>query len=202
MSLHHGPSAVVDFAWPIVPAVPEHDLRDYLRLSREVETILSANSARLDGRDRDVEELAAFCGLKRSDALVLPVRLRQREVVFLIARSQTWRRAKDNMIALKRACAHAGRRLVLVPAGWVRRPTFLVNCAIIGSSASTQVTATLRLAVLDQLMFDPTSSLRDCAACLDNHEDPVGAVLAMVGQGFLKLDLRKQISPETLISLA
>ena len=123
-------------------------------------------------------------------------------MVLVVARTEVWRKAKQTLIDVKRMAAHAKRRLILIPAGRIRRPTFISNCAIIGSSAATSVTATLRMTIVEQLIADPMSTIRDCATAITSHDDPIGAVFSMVSHGFLRVDLQKPLRPDSLVSLA
>lgn len=184
------------------PIIPESDVADFVRLSREAMSVLLAHPVMIDGRDQAVEEFASFHGLRRSDALIVPVRRFHRSMILVIARTETWRVDRAKLLALKQTATFAGRRVVLVPAGRIRRAAFLSNCALVASSASTAVTATLRMSIIDQLISDPASTLRDCAVSIAGHDDPVGAILSLVSAGFLKIDLQKRIGPDTQISLA
>lgn len=180
----------------------DSDGGDIQRLVRQVSTALRAMPIEVDGEDDQIRELATYHGLRSTDAVILKLRTNTRRFTLVVATSRTWERSRHALIAIKHDAARSQRKVQLVPAGRLRRTNFLTNCALIGTSRKVRITATDRMAIIARLREDPCSSLDDCAREIDGHEDPVGAVLAMVAEGFLRMDLRAPMRPESQVSVA
>ncbi|MFC3695692.1 hypothetical protein [Chenggangzhangella methanolivorans] len=184
------------------PSGDPSDNDDIRSLLRQVTTALSALPVEVDGDDDMVRNLAAYHGLRPSDAVITKLRTNTRSFTLLVATSNSWELNKRALLATKQDGERVRRKVLLMPAGRLRRTVFLTNCSLIGSSRNVQITATHRMAILAHLQTDPLASLEDCSREIAGHDDPVGAVLAMIAEGFLRMDLRVPMRPESVISVA
>lgn len=171
-------------------------------LIRQVSTALAALPVEIDGQDDLVLNLAAYHSLRPSDAVITKLRTNTRSFTVVVATSRAWEHSRDALIAMKQDARRTQHRVLLMPAGRLRRATFLTNCALVGTSRNVRITATDRMAIIARLRDDPCASLEDCAREIGGHDDPVGAVLAMVAEGFLRMDLRAPMRPESQVSVA
>lgn len=153
----------------------------------------------VDGPDTCVDLIAHDCGIQKPDAVILKIRTGGRNFTLILVASQVWRQRRSDLLDAKRTARLAQRRVVLVPAGRLRRPIFMSNCALLARSGQLAATATERMAVLEQISADPLSSLRDCAEQIGGSPDPYGVVLSLVAEGLLRVDLQRAITPETRI---
>ncbi|PZQ12433.1 MAG: hypothetical protein DI565_16565 [Ancylobacter novellus] len=183
-------------------ACEQRDASDLLRLVRQVFTAVSALPVEVDGADEYVQELANFHGLQPSEAFVVKLRSNTRSFTLIAATTRAWEQKRPALLSTKHDARRARRHVLLTPAGWVRRPAFLDNCALIGTSRSLRITATDRMAIIARVRETPGVSLEDCALEIASHDDPVGAVLKMVGEGLLRMDLRTPMSPDICVSVS
>lgn len=175
---------------------------DIRSLIRQVSTTLSALPIEIDGPDDMVRDLAAYHGLRPSDTVIVRVRTNTKSFTLIVGTSRAWNLNRQALLATKQDAERTRRNVLLMPAGRIRRATFLTNCSLISSSRNVRITATHRMAILAHLQADPFSSLEECSREIRGHEDPVGAVLAMIAEGFLRMDLRVPMRPESLVHIA
>ncbi len=178
------------------------DRNDLVQLIRQVSTALSALPLEIDGPDDCVRDLASFHGLQNCDAFVVKLRSNTKSFTLIAATSRAWEQKRSALLSTKHDARRARRHVLLTTAGWLRRPAFLDNCALIGTSRSLRITATDRMAIIARVRENPGVSLEDCALEIASHVDPVGAVLKMVGEGLLRMDLRTPMSPDVCVSVA
>ncbi|PZQ87223.1 MAG: hypothetical protein DI534_14980 [Leifsonia xyli] len=181
------PPAVLSLAFDRV------QLADQLLLAVDALPVLS------DGPDETVTRTAGSVGVDACDVVVLKIRSRLRGFTLVLATSQAWDLRKPALCALKHASRLQGRRVILVPAGRLRRPDFLSNCAMLSLSKRMAVSATERMAVLEYVALDPNASLRDCAQTIPEAADPIGVVMCMVAQGLLRIDLGRRITSDAKV---
>lgn len=155
-------------------------------------------------RDFVAEQLASDMGYLPHDLIFMRLHLRTCEITAVIVPPRLWYRPdrKGRVLQLKRKLKRAGLRPTLVPSCYLNRQPQLQNAQLIASTAAVQVTATNRMRVAALLLEDPCSTISDCVQVLPEHPDPFGAVLKLVIEGTVEVDMSKPITPHSMISLA
>lgn len=173
---------------------------DRIQLAEQLHLAIGALPVVSDGHDELVSRIAEDFGIGLRDAIILRLRSRQRSFTLVLALSGVWDLKKPALCALKRSAFVVRRRVLLVSAGWLRRPDFINNCAMLSSSVTAAASATDKMMILDYVAQDPGATLRDCAERVSNALDPFGVVLSLVAEGLLRLDLGRRITPDVKVS--
>lgn len=93
-------------------------------------------------------------------------------------------------------------KCVIVPQKWVCAPRRHSTARLIACSATVEINATQRLGIITHVIENGWSTLGECALAIPDHEDPVGAVLALVAAGNLTIDRSRPIAPHSRIDVA
>lgn len=194
----------VDRISPAARASHERRVHRNHRLKRELRDLVNAyTSARFLGSGRFVEDMAAKAGIHSHELCIVDVLLRGATVTIVCVPYGGWTRPEfmERVHALRIGAKAQGRRVVVVPQGIVDRQPRLGNASIIGVAGKrVTVDATARMTVLAHLVENGDCSLSDLASLLD-HPDPYGAILNLISQDVLRIDLRRCISPSSLVGL-
>ena len=94
--------------------------------------------------------------------------------------------------------------VVVVSQGIVDRQPRLGNASIIGvAGRRVRVSSTARMKVLAHLIENGDCQLSDLASTIAaDHPDPYGAILNLVSNDVLRIDLAKVLSPTSMVGLA
>jgi hypothetical protein len=134
---------------------------------------------------------------------VMRAKLAAKSVTLVAVPADLWmdsaRRAR--ILALKRAAARSGRRVMIVPEGALRREPRLGNALLMAQAARALIGAEDRIAVMAALAEEPGMALVDLIEVIPQGPDRVAAVLSLARSGIVDVDLRNPIGPLSRIWL-
>jgi hypothetical protein len=135
--------------------------------------------------------------LRDERVAVLRVRLGSGPVTLVAVPSGVWARggSRARILALKRAAVRAGRRVLVVPEGALRREPRLGNAVMLAQAASADIGPEDRIAVMALLAEEPGMVLGDLIQAVRQEDDRVAAVLSLARRGIVEVDLRGPIGP-------
>lgn len=174
------------------------------RLRRGLEALIRSNRNVTGlGQNEEVEQLADELGLDSHELACLDVRIRNRRATIACVPSRLWNRpgAMATFYELKSAAAALGHRVILVPAGFIRRQPRLDNAFMVSDAIDIQINASDRMAILEFMIENGEGTLSDVAS-LVRHPDPVAAILHLVTVGVLDIDLDAPIRPTSEVRFA
>lgn len=175
--------------------------RRSLRQSVEALILVHPSVRRLTD-DRAVDDLADDLMIASEDFTVLKVELGRREVYLVCVSNAAWRnRSRHSFFALKALAAKTDRTVVLVPESFIRREPRLSNAMMIASAAGAEIGLSDRMKLLAHLIDNGGSAPLVDLAVLVRGEDPISAIMALVVEGGLYVDLEKPILPGTEVHL-
>lgn len=192
---------------PSVPAGHDRRVLRNSRLKQQLRDLVEAyTSAKFVGSSRVVEGLAAKAGFQGHDLSIVEVMLGKRLITIVCVPFGGWTRPEfmQRVLVLRsRARAH-GLDVVVVSQGIVDRQPRLGNASIIGvAGRRVSVSSTARMKVLAHLIENGDCQLSELAAVIAaDHPDPYGAILNLVSNDVLRIDLAKVISPTSMVGLA
>ncbi len=125
------------------------------------------------------------------------IRLKTAMITVVAVASDVWEVGvrRSRVLALKRAAAAAGRRVLVIPERRLRREPRCGNALLIAQAAQAAIGAEDRIAVMAALTEEPGMSLGDLIHVVQHAQDRVGAVLSLARQGVIEVDVRKPIGP-------
>jgi hypothetical protein len=174
------------------------------RTRANLHTLLAADArVRRRGPDHIVTDLSADVGFERHDLIIVRIAIERRSITLVIAPRRIWHRQeqRERLLLLKQFSRNVGRRVVLVPETVLRREPRRSNSLTVTAAARVAMSLSQRLRLsVAVLSCGGSVTLRDCLELLPEHEDPAGAVLAMVHARLLYLPLDQPITPESLVS--
>lgn len=131
------------------------------------------------------------------------VKLVSRAATLVAVPSDLWRDGtrRARALALKHAAAQAGRRVVVVPEGALRREPRLGNAILMAQAARAVIGAEDRIAVMAALAEEPGMVLGDLIQLVRHEPDRVAAVLSLARSGVVDVDRRKPIGPLSAVWL-
>ncbi|MFC7053088.1 hypothetical protein ACFQI3_10355 [Hansschlegelia quercus] len=174
--------------------------RDYACLIEEASDSTAAFNIQVDGPDPLVETLLRAAGVRPNSTVVTRARHEGLRFTVVVATTGVWRDQMARLLSMRRAARKLNIRVLLVPAGRLRRPLFRENCRLVSRCRDIEITASDRAAVLDRVALDPHATLGDCAACVVASNDPVGAVLSLAASGAIAIDFNCHINGFSRVS--
>lgn len=179
-------------------------IKGNLKLHAQIRDLVQAYTrAVYIGENRLVEDLALRAGFAPHDLCICDIRLAQRPVTLIVVPHQGWRRreAMPALIDLRHRARMAGYHAILIPQSAVEKQPRLGNASLLGAVfMGVTVDATSRMVVLEHLIANGDCPLGELASLI-THRDPFGAILHLAAVGALKIDLRRVISPHTMVGL-
>ncbi|MFD2649143.1 hypothetical protein ACFSX5_15240 [Devosia albogilva] len=181
--------------------VPEQRRRRSLRQAAETLVLVHPSVKRLLD-DGAVEDMADDLMIGADDFTTFNVAVSGREVTLVCICHAAWRSEERHaFFELKAVAATSGRTVVLVPEGFIRREPRLANATMIAGAAGAEIGLTDRMKILTHLIDNGGSApLLDLAGMV-RGEEPVSAVMALVVEGGLYIDLDSPILPGTEVHL-
>lgn len=191
---------------PPAPAGHERRVLRNARLTQQLRDLVEAYTpAKFLGLSRPVEELAAKAGFQPHDLSIVEVLLGKRLVTILCVPFGGWTRPEfmERVRILRSRAKAGGHETVVVSQGIVDRQPRLGNASIIGvAGRRVTVNSTARMKVLAHLIDSGDCPLSELAALIaGDHADPYGAILNLVSNDVLRIDLGRVISPASLVGL-
>lgn len=155
------------------------------------------------GPDPMVETFERLFRLSDHGLAILRIRYSSRPLTVIGVSAHAWHcpATRASLFGLKRACTRVGRRIVLIPPGVLQRQPRLDCARWVASCAGVRTTAAERNAVLIEVKTAATPSLSSAAAVL-KRTDATSAVLSLVAQGLLEIDLAQPIGPHSRLKQA
>lgn len=192
---------------PFVPAGHQRRVLRNSRLKQQLRDLVEAyTSAKFIGAGHAVEGLAANAGFQAHDLSIVDVLLGKRLVTIVCVPFGGWTRPEfmDRVHVLRSRAKAQGHHVVVVSQGIVDRQPRLGNASIIGvAGRRVSVSSTARMKVLAHLIDNGDCQLSDLASTIAaDHPDPYGAILSLVSNDVLRIDLAKVISPTSMVGLA
>ncbi|WP_439602114.1 hypothetical protein [Devosia sp.] len=172
-------------------------------LRQSVETLILVHpSIRRLGDDGAIDELADELMIGPDDFTSLKVRVSGREVNLVCVHSAAWRSpGRHAFFELKAVAAASGHPVVLVPEAFIRREPRLTNAMMIAGAAGAEIGLTDRMNILAHLIDNGGSAPLLDLAVMVRGEEPVSAIMALVIEGGLYVDLDAPILPGTPVHL-
>lgn len=150
-----------------------------------------------------LEQEAGRLGLEvGSDFAVVHVRIGDRNAALVAIPSRHWR-SKDTMVPFYRlkATSHwQGETVVLIPEAFVTREPRCSNSLMIAASRGTNMSVSDRMAILEHLIEFESATLSELGGMIA-HPDPISAVLSLVVEGLIDIDLDRPILPTSPVSM-
>ena len=118
----------------------------------------------------------------------------------IVAPRRIWHRAETyrQLLLLKHLARRISSRVILVPDEQLKKQPRLDNATAVVAAADTNITMSQRLRVETFVLSEGGSAtLGACAQVLPEHEDPIGALMALVHAGRLYLDLNLPITADS-----
>ncbi len=153
---------------------------------------------RVIGPDPVVETFERLYRLDDCGLAILRIRYRGSPLTLIGVSARAWHHHGTwaNILGLKRACARAGRRILLIPPRVLERQPRLDCARWVASCAGVPTTSAERDAILAEVNTAAAPSLSGAAAVL-KRRDATSAVLSLVARGALAIDLRQPIGPHS-----
>jgi hypothetical protein len=153
---------------------------------------------RVIGPDPMVEMLERLYRLSDCGLAMLQVRHLGIRLTVIGATAKIWHypAARSHLFGLKRACIRAGRRILLVPPSALRRQPRLDCARWVASCAGVRTSRAERDAILHDVRTASIPTLSRAAATL-KRQDATSAVLSLVAQGVLAIDLKHPVGPHS-----
>ncbi|KFL30630.1 hypothetical protein JP75_14235 [Devosia riboflavina] len=182
-------------------AAPTQCRRRTLRHAVETLVLVHPSIKRLADDDA-LDELADDLMIGPDDFTTVKVDYSGRVIHLACVCNSAWRGdRKGGFLELKALAALAGHTVVLVPEAFIRREPRLSNSLMIAGAAGAEIGLTDRMKILALLLDNGGSApLLDLAAMVRGDE-PVAAIMALVIEGGLYVDLNKRILPSTEVHL-
>jgi hypothetical protein len=179
-------------------------LREHARL--EAALRLQASSLKgvdVIGTNEVVADLASHYGLSPEDFVAMLLRRGGESVTAIGVPTRIWHnaRAHAQLCLLKSDMRRAGHRCILAPEQILRRQPRLRNLEMIEAASEKAASPTCDIAILQLVGESGGASIIDCANLIAGP-GPVEAVLSLVANGQLHLDVSRAIGPMTLVTLA
>jgi hypothetical protein len=174
------------------------------RLHRRLRQLVVAHPhSKYIGGNSEVEDIARDVGFVPSDLAIADIRIGNTTITLACAPSRIWAGAfsKELLMEFKRRCGAAGHRVVLVPQTFVDREPRAANAEMVANAAKITASSTVRMAIYGYLIENGPSSLAELAAQLD-HPAPFDCVLGLVTVGVLSIDMKRPISPHSIMDIA
>lgn len=152
--------------------------------------------------DDGLAELGEGCGLDPDDFLAINLRMGRRTFTMVCVRRALW--GGDGLrpfMRMKEIAAAAGRSIVLVPESFIRREPRSSNALMIAGAAGVGMRLGERMKILAHLIENGGSAPLVDLAILVNGPDPVAALLNLVVEGGLHLDIDRSILPSSEVHL-
>ncbi|MBU1336906.1 MAG: hypothetical protein KJ944_10010 [Alphaproteobacteria bacterium] len=181
--------------------VPERRRRRSLRQAAETLVLVHPSVKRLSD-DGAIEEMAHDLMIGADDFAAINVAVSGREVTLVCVCSPAWRvPGRHAFFELKAVAAASGRTVVLVPERFIRREPRLANAMLIAGAQGAEIGLTDRMKILAHLVENGGSAPLLDLAVMVRGEEPVDAVMALVIEGGLYIDLDRPILPSTEVHL-
>ena len=181
--------------------VPEQRRRRSLRQAAESLVLVHHSVKRLSD-DGAIEEMADELMIGADDFAVISVAMSGREVSLVCVCSAAWRGpGRHAFFELKAVAAASGRTVVLVPERFIRREPRLSNAMTIAGAQGVEIGLTDRMKILAHLVENGGSAPLLDLAVMVRGQEPVSAVMALVVEGGLYMDLDRTLLPSTEVHL-
>ncbi|QQR40053.1 hypothetical protein [Devosia rhizoryzae] len=185
---------------PKADLVPERRRRS-LRRSAEALVLVHPAIRSLQG-DAVIEGIADDLMIGPGDFTALKVSISGREVYLVCVCNAAWRgHGRHAFFELKALAATMGHTVVLVPESFIRREPRLTNAMMIAGAEGAEIGLTDRMKLLAHLIDNGGSAPLLDLAVMVRGEEPVSAIMALVVEGGLYIDLDKPILPATEVHL-
>lgn len=195
----------VDLARPESPRISASSARDRrdrsLRRAAEALVMVHPGVEHLPDDD-GLAELGEGCGVGPDDFLAINLRMGRRTFTMVCVRRAFW--GGDGLrpfLRMKALAATYGRAIVLVPESFIRREPRSSNALMIAGAAGVGTRLSERMKILAHLIENGGSAPLADLANLVNGADPVAAVLNLIVEGGLHLDLDRSILPSSEVHL-
>jgi hypothetical protein len=175
--------------------------RRTLRQSAEALVLVHPSVRRLTD-DRVPDDLADDLMIPAEDFTAIKVALGRREVYLVCVCNAAWRgHGRHAFLELKTLAATMGHTVVLVPESFIRREPRLTNAMMIAGAEGAEIGLTDRMKLLAHLIDNGGSAPLLDLAVMVRGEEPISAIMALVVEGGLYVDLDKPILPATEVHL-
>lgn len=156
------------------------------------------------GEDPLVRQLVSSAGLGELDVYIHRTGAGQRTVTALCIPTRVWRDndSRRRLLEIKQQAKALRTSCILVPQRWLRAPVRSSVARVLAAARNISYSRRQKGDVLGHLKEARISSLYETASAIAEHDDPVGAVLAMACHGLLELDRSKVIGANTYAAAA
>lgn len=152
--------------------------------------------------DPGLLELGRGCGVGAEDYVALNLRMGRRRFTMVCVRRAFWsREGLKPFFRMKEIAAGLDRAVVLVPESFIGREPRCSNAMMIADAAGVEMLLTDRMRILGHLIDNGGSAPLGDLAGLVRGSDPVAAVLNLIVEGGLHLDLDRSLVPSSEVHL-
>lgn len=154
------------------------------------------------GEDPVVEQLLSAAGFPKLDAYVLRLIAWGSLVTAICVPTRVWREPECRSVLreIKAQAAENLTKCILVPQWSAKAEVRATVARVLATARHTTFDRDDKNRVLDHLDAKKISTIGNAAALLRDHDDPVGAVLAMACTGHIDVDRSRILSGSTWIS--
>lgn len=185
---------------PEADSVPERRRRS-LRRSAEALVLVHPATKRLQDDDL-IERMADDLMIGPDDFTALKVSISGRKIYLVCVCNAAWRSpGRQVFFELKALAAAHGHTVMLVPEAFIRREPRLSNAMLIASAEGAEIGLSDRMKILAHLVDHGGSAPLLDLATMVRGDEPVSAIMALVVEGGLYMDLDRRILPSSEVHL-
>lgn len=176
---------------------------EHCRLSRSLSNYTSTHPVIAPlGPDPLMEQLTSAKGFTKVDLAILRVIANGTCFTVVGVPTRIWRNPEDmsDLLAIKHEAAACGTKCVLAPQRSLRTGVRAKVAKTLAMSNRVRIRREHAEAIELHLHAIRVATLEECAAQLNGHEDPIGAVLALCARGRLLIDRSKPITLKSLVA--
>lgn len=176
---------------------------EHTKLYRNVDNYLASHPALVSlGPDPLVQQLVASKGLAAQDVVVVRALAGNRFITVICLPTRVWRDeyGKAALLEVKKEALSMRSHCILVPQRWVKAPIRAAISRTIAISRRVHYGNRQLAAVLKHVRATKITTLAEAARHVPDHDDPIGVVLLLCGQGVLTIDRSGPIGPDAWVA--
>lgn len=177
--------------------------QEHSKLAQSLFNYVSTRPALIPlGPDPLVRQLLSAKGFSKFDIASLRLAATGVPVTALLVPTRIWRdpEGRATLMEVKRDAGTLGTKCVLVPQRSMRGNVRAQVARTLALSHYIRVRREDAETVTQYVCTERLASLDECASLLEDHEDPVGVVLALCARGDLLIDRTQPIGPKSWVT--
>lgn len=166
--------------------------------------LLAALPVQIEGHDEGLAAQIAALGLAGSGLILRRIRVADGRLVNLVVLPESVRRTVSHVravVQLRRREQRSGRCLVVIGEATVDREPRLSNARLVSRCAGFLPRTAVRLRIAEHLTRSGSADLIDLLRYTRGQADPAAAILALVADKTLTVDLDEPLGPDSPVRL-